>query len=346
MHAAIAYVLLIERDRDMRNGLAISLALLLSLLCNCRGKSETVVQQKPNAPNPNNNIQQAANCGCPPDFRDVGSFTTYLRYGLDDDFHEIQAVDVNGKAVFEGDIVLGTTADRKALAEDVRNAGGLMAVNKAMESLRFRGQALLNSPSSPPELSPVLQRIEGHRDSGLSSWPSHRVPYTYQASFPADLRTKVEKAMADWQQHTQLKFVPKDRTDTRYILFQVASGDACYWDGQVASVVAECARHEIGHALGLLHEQTRNDRDGFVIVHREDINPRHCSQFLKNTLPIASCGGYDFKSIMHYEPYAFSCNGKVTIEAKGSNKIQYDGYKISDGDYKTVNVVDGVDRCK
>ena len=57
--------------------------------------------------------------------------------------------------------------------------------------------------------------------------------------------------------------------------------------------------HEIGHAMGLLHEQTRTDRDTFVTVHLEnilDLSESNYQIFPGQT----TVGDYDYGSVMHY----------------------------------------------
>ena len=100
--------------------------------------------------------------------------------------------------------------------------------------------------------------------------------------------------------------------------------------------------HEIIHALGFHHEQTREDRDGFITVLEHNIkdcqdwcqnscatNQQSCqdcktkcernpltnnfkkySQFTTFNLP------YDAQSIMHYGSSFFSRNGRPTITSK------------------------------
>ena len=71
--------------------------------------------------------------------------------------------------------------------------------------------------------------------------------------------------------------------------------------------------HEIGHALGLQHEQKRNDRDKYVRILWENIVPGNEDQF--SIRPGSrDIGAYDLNSIMHYGPTAFSKNGLPTIE--------------------------------
>lgn len=60
--------------------------------------------------------------------------------------------------------------------------------------------------------------------------------------------------------------------------------------------------HEIGHAVGLIHEQNRPDRDQYIRINVQNIQPGLQSQFEKypesyiNTRNVQ----YDFPSVMHY----------------------------------------------
>ena len=60
--------------------------------------------------------------------------------------------------------------------------------------------------------------------------------------------------------------------------------------------------HELGHALGLHHEQTRPDRDEYVKIHTENI-PDHLEyNFKKYSWSVIQNLNvpYDYTSIMHY----------------------------------------------
>ena len=76
--------------------------------------------------------------------------------------------------------------------------------------------------------------------------------------------------------------------------------------------------HEIVHALGFFHEQSRPDRDDYVTIHRNNIiedklhNFREYPRSLVDTYNVP----YDLRSIMHYESKAFSKNGENTITSK------------------------------
>lgn len=72
--------------------------------------------------------------------------------------------------------------------------------------------------------------------------------------------------------------------------------------------------HELSHALGIWHEQSRPDRDNFVRIVWENIATNARSNFNKYTTGVDTLGSpYDYYSIMHYESKAFSVNGKPTI---------------------------------
>ncbi|XP_020631151.1 zinc metalloproteinase nas-4-like isoform X2 [Orbicella faveolata] len=78
--------------------------------------------------------------------------------------------------------------------------------------------------------------------------------------------------------------------------------------------------HELMHSIGIWHEQSRMDRDKYVEVLWSNIEPGKENNFLKyehgklDTLNLP----YDYDSIMHYDRYLYSVDGKrPTIIARG-----------------------------
>jgi len=78
----------------------------------------------------------------------------------------------------------------------------------------------------------------------------------------------------------------------------------------------ETVFHEVFHALGKVHEQSRPDRDDYVKIVFDNIiaGQEHNFEIQEHVHPAGT--PYDILSIMHYEPYAFSKNGQPTIIAK------------------------------
>ena len=71
--------------------------------------------------------------------------------------------------------------------------------------------------------------------------------------------------------------------------------------------------HEVGHALGLYHEQQRDDRDTYVIINFSNIDPSEQANFTKLPGGSVAQGAYDFYSVMHYSRNALSNDGMDTI---------------------------------
>ncbi|CEF59844.2 Astacin-like metalloendopeptidase, partial [Strongyloides ratti] len=73
--------------------------------------------------------------------------------------------------------------------------------------------------------------------------------------------------------------------------------------------------HEIGHALGLIHEQSRRDRDYYVEINRDNIlipNRKNFDKFVLNRYKNFSTQ-YDYNALMHYAQNSFAINTKIPV---------------------------------
>lgn len=104
--------------------------------------------------------------------------------------------------------------------------------------------------------------------------------------------------------------------------------------------------HEIVHAIGVMHEQSRIDRDEYIEINYDEIKQKYIWNFDKSHY--SNIGNYDYNSIMQYGRWAFSSSSEMTI--KPINKlcdVCYIGQdnKLSSGDIIHLNkLIDG-DHC-
>lgn len=80
--------------------------------------------------------------------------------------------------------------------------------------------------------------------------------------------------------------------------------------------------HELMHAIGYFHEQSRPDRDAHIKINYGNIYSGYASQFEKQQTDNQGTQ-YDYVSVMHYSAYAFSKNGQTTIERVGGGPNRY-----------------------
>lgn len=114
---------------------------------------------------------------------------------------------------------------------------------------------------------------------------------------------------------------------------EISIGNGCAYKGTVA--------HEVLHALGFGHEQSRHDRDSYVTVHWENIQDGYENNFAKKDVAdvseVSKVSPYDFGSVMHYGRDYFTKNGLDTLSPKDNSKTLGQRDALSKLDQEELN---------
>ncbi|KAF5879998.1 high choriolytic enzyme 1-like, partial [Clarias magur] len=149
--------------------------------------------------------------------------------------------------------------------------------------------------------------------SSTCKWPRGRdgkvhVPYVISRQYSRDDKKIIKDGLRSFGKLTCVKFIRrKDEQD--YI--HIKSDVGCYsYVGRIGGeqvlsldrtwcVSFKVIQHELLHALGFHHEQSRSDRDKHVKILYENIEPGKEKNFKKyDTINLNTT--YDYSSIMHY----------------------------------------------
>ncbi|WP_411280084.1 M12 family metallopeptidase [Gemmatimonas sp.] len=226
-------------------------------------------------------------------------------------------------AVWQGDIILGRARDIAASAAKL----------------------------SPATASGVRKAV--YIDGDGFRWPGGVVPYVIDASLTNTVRVTDAIAMVD-QATAGVTFVVRTN-EANYIRFQPSTGCSSsigmVGGEQAINLDTDCstgnAAHEILHALGLYHEHTRCDRDGFVTVNLSNVESGKAHNFDKQCDDASDHGDYDEGSMMHYSPFGFAVDPTIQTltSSRGRDNLMGQRAALGPTDIATITFLYGANNA-
>ncbi len=144
-------------------------------------------------------------------------------------------------------------------------------------------------------------------EDGTKLWRAGIVPYEINA----DLGNiaAIHDAITAWEEASNIRFVGRTNQEDFIRFSKATQGNSTSKVGRQGGgqfVNASLADHgtlihEIGHAVGLMHEHQRDDRDEFMIFHADRIPESEEMDQYEKLDTHSRTERYDFRSVMHYD---------------------------------------------
>ncbi|XP_042359354.1 meprin A subunit alpha [Plectropomus leopardus] len=194
----------------------------------------------------------------------------------------------------------GGDADAGELRDDI------LEINRGLNHL-FEGDI-----ASDPSRNAILDQTK--------RW-KFPIPYILTDSLELNAKGVILQAFEEYRLRSCVDFKPYEG-ESSYVSFTKLSGCWSYVGddkkGQNVSIGDRCdtksiVQHELLHALGFYHEQSRSDRDNYVKIWWDQIVEGMEHNFNKyNDDFITDLNTpYDYESIMHYRPFSFNKNESI-----------------------------------
>ncbi|WP_181150856.1 M12 family metallopeptidase [Paenibacillus sp. PCH8] len=224
-------------------------------------------------------------------------------------------------AIFDGDIVVSDAAKMKTFTAHVE---GLLSVGKEVVP--------------HPDVIIDIRRL----------WPHGQVYYAFDSTVNSQNRTDILQAMKLISSACRGVSFTERTTQPNYISFIMGTGcsSSVGMQGGIQRITLASTWyvigniiHEIGHALGLLHEHIKPNRNEYVTLHQNNVIPaaRHNFDIISHPELFKSMD-YDYGSIMHYSRSAFALiPGTDTLTPKQATDSMGQRKALSDLDIIGIN---------
>ncbi|XP_055891008.1 zinc metalloproteinase nas-15-like isoform X3 [Biomphalaria glabrata] len=191
-------------------------------------------------------------------------------------------------------------------------------------------------------------------------WTEGIIPYSFASGhFDEKEQYMMRRALTEWERYTCVQFRPATNQDRNSVRFQ--NGVGCnsllgmVGGVQDLNLQAPGCRykglylHEVGHAIGLVHEHQLPDRDNYISILYQNVQPQMRVWFNKYTLDVVDQMKvpYELSSVMHYGITAFSVDGqKQTIRANDQSRQDEIGeVYLKELSYTDVEIVNFMYNC-
>ncbi|XP_041349095.1 zinc metalloproteinase dpy-31-like [Gigantopelta aegis] len=185
-------------------------------------------------------------------------------------------------------------------------------------------------------------------------WSSNIIPVVISHTYKEKQKLNILEALRQWENATCLRFNIVPAYEGPHIIFNITHPAKCQSSigmrnskkGQLIPIGPGCMRvgtilHEVGHALGLFHEQERPDRNRYVNVLYENVYKNARGNYNKMSWKKVKTVGtpFDYSSLMLYREHQFSRKGKKSMVTLDDDMHETVGNKfhLSFYDAKIVN---------
>lgn len=260
----------------------------------------------------------------------------------------------DGNFYLNGDIIL-SKEQLKALDE---HGDFVLEKPKSVEENEETLHPVYNLPLEKTKDGKVIPRALGVYPTPYNMWAMVR--FVYAPNLTPDRKRIIRSAMRHWESRTNVRFYNATGKPTShptygfkypYVEFVNSNANRSFVGrigGRQSVELASrqpvsTAIHEIGHAIGLLHEQSRPDRDRFINVNWNNIKSGARHNFSKRTRNYYSVGALDYNSIMIYDSFisdpSMVVNASVPILTRKDGTTWNSGNVLSDGDRRWANSI-------